>query len=261
MSKAVYSALALLFFVFSFPAKAIETLKFCQGQMPPYVFSQQDTGSADGIWPTVFDRIFKEHENVSVKSFVLPWKRCQLEVIKGTFDGLFMATWNAEREQTYSLLPSFHTLRIPYYYSKKHYPNGFTWDSYAELENITLGLQRGYNYYQEFHDAWNSGQLNARYASNIRANLQMLSKGRIDLAWDSERVVTFYLRRLGLEGEITQATGQHRVYEAAQHIGLSKSGKALKYKQYIITRLISMQKSGELAQIINADYSQLLTTN
>lgn len=256
MQKSVRRLFLLFILINNYMAIGAETLSFCQGEMPPYIFSSQGSDQAKGIWPNVMQTVFEDNENIQVESIVLPWKRCQIEVLKGNYDGAFMFTHTEERQRNYILLPSIHTLRIPYYYSKKHYPKGFSWDDYSDLGNKIIGLQRGNNYYQDFHQAWQTYQFSAQYALNIEANLLKLVRGRIDLAWDSDRVVQFYLKKLNLENEIIQATGLHTVHEAKQYIGLSKKGKAIKYKNFIVDRLNKMKESGKLDEIINADYSK-----
>ncbi len=255
----MYNFIKTYFFIsslfFTLPVQAIETLRFCQGPMPPYVLPTDDSELATGIWPSVLFKVFEDNKNVRIKSFILPWKRCQKEVLKGNYDGFYMVTYSEQRNDNYILLPSIHTLRIPYYYSTKKHPKGFNWDSYDDLENKIIGLQRGYNYYQNFHKAWQENKFSALYGADIQTNLLMLSKGRIDLAWDSQRVVSYYLKRLKLTSEIKQASGKHTIYESPQHIGLSKTGKAAKYESLIIEKLKIMKVSGELDRIINLDYS------
>lgn len=239
-------------------AQKKETLRFCQGNMPPYVFKNQLTLQTEGIWPTVLEKIFSKQKNVEIQSFVLPWKRCQIEVLKGSYDGVFMFTATESRKRDYILLPSIHNLLIPYYYSTKKYPNGLEWHQYKDLKNKTMALIRGYEYRDDFMQAWKKGDIEAQYGPDIETNLLKLAKGRVDLAWDSERVVKYYLRKLNLANEIKQSTGNHYVHNAEQHFALSKKGKATKYQDFISKALIKMRDSGELADIINQDYSQAI---
>ncbi len=79
--------------IISAKANAIEILKFCQGNMPPYSFPSTDSEEAEGIWPTVLRTVFKENINIQINAVILPWKRCQMEVLHGQSDGFFMATY------------------------------------------------------------------------------------------------------------------------------------------------------------------------
>lgn len=238
-------------------AQEKETLRFCQGNMPPYVFKNQQTSQTEGIWPTVLEKVFLSNKNVEVKSFVMPWKRCQIEVLKGNYDGVFMLTATTNRQRDFILLPSVHNLLIPYYYSIRKYPNGLEWHQYKDLKNKMMALIRGYEYREDFMQAWKKGDIEAQYGPDIETNLLKLSRGRVDLAWDSERVVKYYLRKLELTDEIKQSTGKHYVHNAAQHIALSKKGNAIKYQDFISKALIRMKDSGELDSIINQDYSHV----
>ncbi len=148
-------------------------------------------------------------------------------------------------------------MRVPYYYSSNHYPKGLSWNNYAELNGKTIGVLRGYTYPQNFHKAWSAKKLNAEYGSDIKTNLMKLTSGRIDLAWDSERTVQYYLNKLDLTQLVKKSAGDHQVPQAEQHIGLSKKGKAMKYDRFISKRLAQMKKSGELAKIIEKNYSLL----
>jgi len=250
------SLTASLILILSLPVQAKQTLRFCQGEMPPYIFKQQGEKPVTGIWPTVFQEVFKHRADITIESVVLPWKRCQKEVLYGKSDGFYMATKTPKRANDYLLLPSFHTLRIPYYYSTKAYPQGFIWDSYNDLKNKTVGILRGYTYFADFHEAWDNKQLNAEYGDDIEINLKKLLNGRLDLVWDCERIVNYHLQKIGITNTIKESTGKHHIHEVGQHIGLSKTGKAIKYSDFIIKRLNEMQTSGELARIVNQDYSK-----
>lgn len=154
------------------------------GEWPPYTYykrvQEKPTEETIGFSVDVIREIFSKH-GIDFTLELLPWKRCQSEVLRGTNYHMFLSgSKNPTREKNYHLSEPYYSATPYYFWSNKHHPEGLDINAPTDLANYQLGGVRGYGYslLKELNvdlSAMDDG------ANDIRALIIKLHRGRIDV--------------------------------------------------------------------------------
>ncbi|ODN41979.1 substrate-binding periplasmic protein [Piscirickettsia litoralis] len=92
-------------------------------------------------------KIFQGTQFSYSKVDFIPWKRCLQQLLKGKYDLVMNASYNAERAANYLYTKGYYEMRPAYFYSLKKYPNGLPdVTSGATLSKYKICGLAGYNY-------------------------------------------------------------------------------------------------------------------
>ncbi|WP_395168019.1 substrate-binding periplasmic protein [Piscirickettsia salmonis] len=133
---------------------AAENIAICEdgAEWPPFHYIKRDGGQkvpgvSEGYSIDVINKILKGSQFSYSKVDFIPWKRCLKQLLKGKYDLVMNASYNAERAANFLYTKAYYKMRPAYFYSLKKHPNG--------LEGITSGAAlskykvcglAGYNY-------------------------------------------------------------------------------------------------------------------
>lgn len=128
------------------------TVHICDdaAEWPPYTFYKRSDGQATkeltGLSVDVVTVIFQK-AGIDARIELLPWARCQKEVMDGTEYQLALnASYNETRAKAYYLSRPYYRTTNYYFYSKKVHPSGLRIDHLSDLHNYKVCGVFGYNY-------------------------------------------------------------------------------------------------------------------
>lgn len=121
--------------------------------------------------------VMKTMDNVTIKIIDYPWKRALHMITNGDIDALFSANYTKERE-SFAWYPKEPLVKSQWViWVKAGSPIKF--ETYADLENLTAGVVRGYSYTDAF---WSFLKSKGRFydVTDDEINFKKLHLGRID---------------------------------------------------------------------------------
>lgn len=128
------------------------TIHICDdaAEWPPYTFYKRSDGQATreltGFSVDVVTAIFQK-AGIDARIELLPWARCQKEVMDGTGYQLALnASYNENRARAYHLSRPYYRTTNYYFYSKKVHPSGLRIDHLSDLRHYKVCGVFGYNY-------------------------------------------------------------------------------------------------------------------
>lgn len=128
------------------------TVHICDdaAEWPPYTFYKrvdgQPTGAVIGFSVDVVTAILQK-AGVESRIQLLPWARCQNELLAGTAYQLALnASYNETRAKAYHLSRPYYRTTNYYFYSKKVHPSGLRIEQLPDLRNHQVCGLFGYNY-------------------------------------------------------------------------------------------------------------------
>ncbi len=128
------------------------TIHVCEdgAEWPPYSYFKrvngQPTKEVVGLAVDIVGTIFKK-AGVGLSIELLPWARCQKELITGNAYQLALnASYSELRAKTYHLSRPYYSTTNYYFYSKKVHPTGLKIEQLADLKNYKVCGLFGYNY-------------------------------------------------------------------------------------------------------------------
>jgi len=130
----------------------IKTLSICDdgAEWPPYTYYKREKGKKTeqlvGFSVDVIAEILKKN-NKKFDLKIIPWKRCQLSVIKGdTYQMLLSASTTQWRKDNFLFSLPYYESYQHYYYSKKTFPKGLEVKSFEHMKKFKVCGLRGYGY-------------------------------------------------------------------------------------------------------------------
>ncbi|KIA79957.1 hypothetical protein QR66_13150 [Chromobacterium piscinae] len=229
------------------------SLKICEGEeeWPPFVYFKRIDGKKNGkeVAGYSIDYIKNLLAKNGIASIIdmIPWKRCQKEVVDGNYDMLLNATKSEERDRLYWVSDAYYKLTgIAFYSTTRPVPK---LRKLEDLRNYRICGIRGYTYenYGLSTNQVDSGSANISMAMNKILN------NRCDLFLNNlEIIIGSHI--LGLEDYLhDQRFGYIRItgkQDSSFHMLISrKPSYAEKLKILINQGIIDMEKSGETEKL------------
>ncbi|WP_203299516.1 substrate-binding periplasmic protein [Marinobacter sediminum] len=153
---------------------------------------------------------------------VVPWARAEMMVRSGNADLLFSLTRSPERERHYLFTAPISSARDVLYARKD---SGFSWTSYNDLTDLSIGVTAGYSYAPEFMAWLRQGQsqvVSMNQENPDLAGLRMVAMGRVDVFICEEKacnhLIDAYKGRypeLSRLAALPGVVGDERVFRAA----------------------------------------------
>jgi polar amino acid transport system substrate-binding protein len=178
---------------------AQSTLVLSTGGWPPFITDEQ---RHDGFIGHLIRDIFAEL-GIRVEYQYIPWRRAYVEASVGRFDGT--AVWMDAEERHADFLYSDPVLDETFVFFHRRDRN-FDWETFDDLEGLTLGGVIGYSYGPGLDAAIESGIVQVEWVRDDEANLRKLLAGRIDAYPQEVSVGRYYQRKHLTEAEQTQLT-------------------------------------------------------
>ncbi len=245
------------------PAMEGSTITFCEDSdgFPPYLWAEKVNNSgltqARGFNAEVIEKVLAKH-NMHALFIFIPWKRC-LQNVKNN-NGAQVALdmiYTEERATEYILTRHLFTTNAYFFYSRKHYPNGISIESPADLIKTGVVCGRfGSNY--TGYGVNNDDVL--RTAHSFKKLLQLLEVGRCDIFLARYEVLLGYklLEEDLFSGIDLGCDLIPGIKPTKFHMGISRDYKFAEELNMLINAGISeMESSGELEQIMQKYLSKL----
>ncbi len=144
---------------------------------PPYTVGEAAAAPTSGLIVELMEELFQRIDH-PVTLMLHPWKRCIYMVKNNQADALMLTVHTVERERFACFREPFFENKILFYHRNEL---EFSWNSFADLKGLTIGVVDGAKYSQEFQDAVQQYQLQTEVVSSIELNLNKLMAGRIDI--------------------------------------------------------------------------------
>ena len=174
-SKQLKAALFFLALCLSTGSPAEETVRLAAGEWKPYVSpSMSNYGHFSHIVTQAFAL-----EDVEVEYGFFPWKRSLLLAAQGTWDGTLPWGYHEDRIE-YFYHSEAVTERRYFFFHLKNFK--FDWQSYEDLNGLTIGASLGYRYQKEFQSAEKEGIIEVLRVGTENQLIKLLLAGRIQLA-------------------------------------------------------------------------------
>jgi polar amino acid transport system substrate-binding protein len=193
-----------------------DRLLFCfeSNSLPPYTLNSELASSSRkgvklvlGQHGIMVDLVIKASERIGHQALFItrPWKRCILQLEKGSVDGIFAAIWQPEREQ-WGDFPKANgqvdpkrrlwTATYPIY---TYYQSQLHWDG-KQFDQLRTGLSAPLGYVATAK----LKQLQAFSHSTFSApdGLQIVARGRLDGYIVEQRIGDQMVAQLGLDSKV-----------------------------------------------------------
>jgi len=232
-----------------------KTIHICDdgGEWPPYSYykrvNEKPTEETIGFSVDVIRAILSKYD-IPFTLELLPWKRCQSEVLRGTNYQMFLSgSKNPTREKNYHLSEPYYSSTPYYFWSKKHHPEGLDINTPTDLAHYQLGGVRGYGYSLLKKLNVDLSAMDAG-ASDIKALIIKLHRGRVDV-FQEEWEILVGMSAIGVYDLTNDAdlgrsplpgadeTQYYMMFTKQQPVGLA-------LKTLIDRELILMKQSGRL---------------
>ncbi|MCG8612454.1 MAG: transporter substrate-binding domain-containing protein [Pseudomonadales bacterium] len=159
-------------------AEDLNIIHFATGEYPPFVSEQlPDNGPS-----TIIIREACRRAGLKAEFDFFPWARAAYEVKIGDYVATYQWVKTPEREKDF-LFSALHISENPnaVFYRKSQYPDGITFNRFADLQNYNLIGVIGYWYEKEFERL----KINVHYVSQSQLAWQLLSRDRPELYVDN----------------------------------------------------------------------------
>ncbi len=220
-------------------------------QWPPYTFYKtvngKRTGELTGYSVDVISEIFRER-GIRFRIKLLPWKRAQVEVEKGTSYQMFLnATYSRDRDKRYYISEPYYSTNGYYFYSRKKYPDGLRIKSLNDLKKYRIAGLLGHNYTDyEIRDK------DIYLGSGDYESLALqLHTGRYDIFLESREIVAGW-SILNRDILSDKSLGYMRVPDMKPvnfHMMFTRNETGLELKRIVDAGLRKMARSGGLDKI------------
>lgn len=220
-------------------------------EWPPYTYYKtvngKRTGELTGYSVDVISEIFRE-KGISFRITLLPWKREQVEVEKGTSFQMFLnATYNRERDKKYYISEPYYSTNGYYFYSRKKFPDGPRIKSLNDLKKFRIAGLLGHNYTD-----YGISDKNIYLGSGDYESLALqLHTGRYDIFLESREIVAGW-SILNRDILSDKSLGCMRVPDMKPvyfHMMFTRNETGLELKRIVDAGLRKMAKSGRLDKI------------
>lgn len=168
------ACLALCWLSLVVPAAQAQTLNVAVGAWPPYI--AQDL-PFHGLIPHVVSEALAT-QDIQVKFHFMDWQSAYDQTRAGKMDASVGWIKNEVRMQEVLFSKPISYSTTTFFHQKK---KAFTWDEFADLKRLKIGVVRGYSYGDEFDQAHAKGQLEVQLFETEELAFAALLAGQIDL--------------------------------------------------------------------------------
>ena len=167
-------------------------LTFCYDPYPPYTLGTEGAPTG-GIKVELLEAVVARIDSVSADIVLMPWKRCQEEVRRGSVDGILPLFSNTDRAAYMAFTDPVFSQSSALWYSADAHPEIATWTgNYAEVSHLRLGMLNGSYIDAEMETAFSSQRPIVR-ANSVGSLFRMLQFDRIDTLALDERVAAYFV--------------------------------------------------------------------
>ncbi len=158
-------------------AAEIKRLKICwESELKPPYLTLKNNGELKGIAVEWLQQIM-ELQNLDYQNVILPWKRCLLNLERGSVDIVPNSSYKESRTKFSFYSQELYRTHLAFFYRKEKLPNAHSLTSIEQFKPYVIGGVRGFNY--SFYDGLLSLD---KGASNRKALVRKLKRGRVDFA-------------------------------------------------------------------------------
>ena len=169
------------------------------GGWPPFITDEQ---RHDGFIGHLIRDVFAE-SGIEVEYQYVPWRRAYVEASVGDFAGT--AVWMDAPDRHDDFIYSDPVLdeTFVFFYRRDRL---FDWNTFDDLQGLTLGGVIGYSYGPGLDAAIADGTVQIEWVRDDEANFRKLLAGRIDAYPQEVKVGQYYMRQLLSESELELVT-------------------------------------------------------
>lgn len=249
-----YAFLLIMSSLLSAPADAETNLTFCYDPYPPYTLGTEGEPSG-GLKVNLLQAVVDRIDGLTADVVLLPWKRCQAEAKNGSVDGILPLFKNDERETYLTFTIGTFQETSELWYGREEHPEGLEWDGdFRSLSHLRLGMLNGGFINKEMEQEFESKQEILR-ARDVKALMQLLLKGRVDLIATDDAVGRYHIVQNGWRERID--TLGTPISSKTSHFGLSKTTGADKYVGEFNDVIEKLEAAGTIKEILlDTNYSQ-----
>jgi len=160
------------------------TLHLTNDPWPPYTSDELANG---GIATHIVQKTLQQAGYDSKVSLV-PWERALKGTMLGQYDILITASFSEERAKKVLYSEPYLENTITFL---KLASSSYEYNTLKDIKGLKVGTIRGYLYSDEFDNATHF--IKDDGATNIEANLQKLSLGRVDLIIGDTKTIDYYI--------------------------------------------------------------------
>ncbi|NRD73189.1 transporter substrate-binding domain-containing protein [Shewanella sp. VB17] len=255
MKKIIY--LVMLMSLYSpFNVWGTNVLDLVIDEYPPYVFTDPDTGTIDGISIRVVNAVFK-HMNQSISLRVVPWSRSLKLIREGKIDGIIQIFKNEER-QTYLdfnnvVLMNEVTSLFVVEDSDIHFEGEL-----AKLNKYHFGARQDFSYGTIFDQAVTDNVISniSLYVEHERLVLELCT-GELDIAIGESNVLAYreHLVKSVKKNSVTRCKKIKELSPPVQltpgYIAFSKKRELTDIRDKFDAILMKMKQDGSYQEIID----------
>ncbi len=212
---------------------------------PPWM--QQEKGAKPtGYAIEIVQELFKRL-NLNIDIRIVPFKRALAKVKYGEADAILMVAKNKERSQ-YMLfnIPMKETLFHLYHTDTL---KNFGWQKWQELQPYKIGIVGGFNYGKDWDNARKKYSYKTFEVTKDIQNIGKLLNGRVDLIiLEKSNAIALFKGNLKFKNQLKPA--EKPIFEAINHLGISKKSFLASKITMIHETLQKMKKDGTYAQTL-----------
>lgn len=242
------------FFIPFAPGQSFGATKvvFVNDPWPPYVLgeSSEFQVSSGGIAVRLIKEIYSHIDNMEADVYLVPWKRALLGLKTGTYDGIPILFKTPERIKYIDYSAPVFMARTVLFYRKADFPDGIKWESYNDLKEHVIAVQKSFKINETFKEQIKKGiPLKIFESDTDERSFFLLKHKRVDLVATNEIVGKEYLRRQSLQEEILPS--KQAIYEKPFHIAFSRKTEAKNLIPEINKIIYSLKQNGTIQRIVN----------
>lgn len=229
-------------------ATAQETpIRFVDTPYPPYTIGEEGRQAEAGIAVDIAREACRRMGH-RCRITLHPWERVLKMMETGAADGVLFLVQTPERERFLLFTPPVVRSRELFYASTLRHRE-FSWKTITDLDNLTIGLVRGYTYGENFMDYIETGSADIDYTADTILNLRKLVAGRIDLVLEEELVAEYLLKEIDPDGEAVVRCDES-VSEYDYHLAFSRFGAAAELFPAYEAAVEEMKRDGTIQEIV-----------
>ena len=171
-----------------------------------------------------------------------------LELLKrGKADAATVISKNEQRSEFIVFSDPIFQKRGLIWFNKRE-RNLFEWTQFSDLKGLSIGIVRGHNYGDEFHQAVADFGLNTVEVTRVEQSFAMLKAGRLDVVLSTDIAALGLFKNPSYKGIFGSAEKPY--YAKHYHIGFSKESSFVELMPQINQSIAEARKAGTLQSIV-----------
>lgn len=187
---------------------------------------------------------------MEIKITTMPFARRMVEVKKGNLDIIVGVQYSQVRaSELIYIFPAYEKLSFRYFSLNG---NAGNINNYNDLLGKTIGVIRGSKYFPDFEQ---DDKLQKYAFNNLKANIDMLLHGRIDLFVHYDESTALMLRAMGVE-HLIKKTNHQPEFSYEHHLAVSKNSPLATKTQQLIAIIEKGISQQDFVQLRLEHYQQ-----